>query len=101
MQTWALTKIEFCMWTAARPVILNFWTLPTLKNPVWYSCARGAPRSYIGDNASAGPTYACAGGKLRMQLGLQDAVCHAMLMVCSRAYVPGLAKGYNTGLNRW
>ena len=36
MQTWALTKIEFCMWTAARPVILNFWTLPTLKNPVWY-----------------------------------------------------------------
>jgi hypothetical protein len=58
-------------------------------------------RSYIGDNASAGPAYACAGGKLRMQIGLQDAVCHAMLMVCSRAYVPGLAKGYNTGLNRW
>eukprot|EP01043_Picozoa_sp_COSAG02_P047297 COSAG02_NODE_4518_length_5271_cov_6.324439_2_plen_39_part_00 len=32
MQTWALTKIEFCIrymymytWTAARPVILNFW----------------------------------------------------------------------------
>jgi hypothetical protein len=24
-----------------------------------------------------------------------------MLMVCSRAYVPGLAKGCNTGLNRW
>ena len=37
MQTWALTKIEFCMWTAARPVILNFWTLPTLKNPVWHA----------------------------------------------------------------
>eukprot|EP01043_Picozoa_sp_COSAG02_P028805 COSAG02_NODE_1763_length_11027_cov_4.235267_5_plen_92_part_00 len=55
----------------------------------------------VGDDACAGPGYACAGGKPRMQIGLQNAVCHAMLMVCSRAYVPGLAKGCNTGLNQW
>ena len=45
MQTWALTKIEFCMWTAARPVILNFWTLPTLKNPVWTRASAGVDSS--------------------------------------------------------
>ena len=49
-------------------------------------------RLCIGGGACAGPTYACAGGKLRMQLGLRYVVCHSMLMVCSRAYVPGLAK---------
>ena len=49
-------------------------------------------RLCIGGGACAGPTYACAGGKLRMQLGLRYVVCHSMLMVCSGAYVPGLAK---------
>ena len=33
-----------------------------------------------------------------MQLGLQDVVCHAILMACSRSYVPGLAKRCNTGI---
>ena len=59
---------------------------------------RKSGRLCIGAGARAGPTYACAGGKLSMQLGLQDVVCHAILMVCSRSYVPGLAKRFNTGL---
>ena len=49
-------------------------------------------RLCIGSGACAGPTYACAGGELRMHLGLRYVVCHSMLMVCTRAYVPGLAK---------
>ena len=56
---------------------------------------------YIDADASARPAYACAGGILRMQIGVQGVVYHAMLTVCRREYVPGLTKGYNTGLNRW
>ena len=55
---------------------------------------RKSGRFCIGAGACAKPAYACAGGKLRMQLGLQYVVYHSMLMVCSRAHVSvlGLAK---------